>query len=147
MKQVSSVLSSGSIIFQSDTDKSKLCNILESTMDKRFQMETKLFVKDISEIKSLLDAKPFTDAPNWHIYTIICAPKFVKVLVDEFKSAVYGAKTDEGAAHDEMHFFWHVRKGETLNTPFSKILGNRKFKEKFTSRNINTIQKVYNKMG
>ncbi|WP_054639336.1 hypothetical protein [Lactococcus fujiensis] len=39
-------------------------------------------------------------------------------------------------------FFWQVPIGQTLKTNFGKILSKRQFREQFTSRNINTIERI-----
>lgn len=47
----------------------------------------------------------------------------------------------------ECGVFWIVPKGATLSSNFgSKVLGNKKYKSRLTSRNINTIQKIYKAM-
>jgi len=146
MEQVSSVLATGNIIFQSHRDKPELHTILEAALNRYFQMESKLFIKDTREMELMLAAIPYTPDSSWHIYTFICDPGFEHNLAGEFESSAQGSQSDESATVNDGYFFWRVRKGSTLDTPFSKILGNRKFKDKFTSRNIGTIEKVYNKM-
>ena len=146
MEQVISILATGNIVFQSQTERSKLRNILEAALGGYFQMESNLFIKDADEIKEMLAAAPYASDPEWHIYAFICDPGFEQVLVKEFESAGQDRQSDESAAVNGGYFFWRVRKGRTLDTPFAKILGSRKFKDKFTSRNISTIEKVYNKM-
>jgi uncharacterized protein (DUF1697 family) len=48
----------------------------------------------------------------------------------------------------ESGMFWIVPKGSTLKSEFgSKVLGNKKYKSSLTSRNINTIQKIYKAIG
>jgi uncharacterized protein (DUF1697 family) len=47
----------------------------------------------------------------------------------------------------EKDAIWTVPKGSTLDSPFgSKVLGAPKYKSHLTSRNINTIEKVYKAM-
>jgi hypothetical protein len=43
-------------------------------------------------------------------------------------------------------FYWQCRKGTTLDSGFSKILGRKNMKDKFTSRNLGTIAKIAAKM-
>jgi len=136
MEQVSSVLATGNIIFQPKGDLSKLGETLETT----------LFIKDKDEIKSMLTAVPYAPDPEWHVYVFICDIGFEQVLAEQFKITASSGQSDESAALRDGYFYWRVRKGSTLDTPFSKILGNRSFKDKFTSRNINTIEKVYKRM-
>jgi len=147
MEQVSSVLASGNIIFRSDVNRLKLCGILEAALNEYFQMESNLFIKDAGEVEAILAAIPYTPDPGWHIYSFICNPGFEKILTEEFEAASSGDQSDESAVVNDGYFFWRVRKGNTVNTPFSKILGSRKYKEQFTSRNITTIEKVCNKMS
>ena len=146
MDQVSSVLATGNIIFQSDEDRPSLCGILEAALDGRFQMESKLFIKDADEIQAIVDAVPYGPDPDWHVYSFIHGPGFELVLAKEFEDAGQGDQPDESAVVSKGYFFWRVRKGQTLDTPFSKILGSRKYKERFTSRNLNTIKKINEKM-
>jgi len=146
MQQVTSVLATGNIIFQAKEDNPELSETLETALKEFFQMESKLFIKDTNEIKSILDAVPYTPEPEWHIYAFICEKGFEEALLEEYKTAASNGETDEMAAVNNGYFFWRVRKGGTLDTPFSKILGNRKLKDRLTSRNINTIEKVYRKM-
>ncbi|MCL2296355.1 MAG: DUF1697 domain-containing protein, partial [Methanomassiliicoccaceae archaeon] len=134
MEQVSSVLATGNIIFQTKGDMPKLRETLETALSKNFQMESKLFVKNTNEIKSMLDAVPYASDPDWHIYIFICDAGFEQVLVEEFKTAASSGRSDESAAVKDGYFYWRVRKGSTLDTPFSKILSSRRLKEKFTSR-------------
>jgi hypothetical protein len=43
-------------------------------------------------------------------------------------------------------FYWQVPKGNTLDSTFGKILGRKSLKDQFTSRNINTFEKIIKKM-
>jgi hypothetical protein len=38
--------------------------------------------------------------------------------------------------------YWKVKIGDTLGTPFAKILAKAKFKSVVTTRNINTLEKM-----
>jgi uncharacterized protein (DUF1697 family) len=44
-------------------------------------------------------------------------------------------------------FYWRVPKGNTLDSSFGKVLGKKNLKDKMTSRNINTFEKILKKMG
>ena len=146
MEQVSSVLASGNIIFQSHHKKQELSAVLEKALNDHYKMESKLFIKDAGEIKAILDAVPYAPDPDWHVYAFICDPGFENTLAREFESLSQGGQSNESAVVNGGYFYWRVRKGSTVDTPFSKILGNRKYKEQFTSRNIGTIEKVWRKM-
>ena len=43
-------------------------------------------------------------------------------------------------------FYWQVPKGNTLDSSFGKILGKKQLKDKISSRNINTFDKIFIKL-
>lgn len=53
---------------------------------------------------------------------------------------------NEMADNRKNHFYWKVKKGNTLESNFGKILGKKGFKDCFTSRNLNTFDKILNKL-
>ncbi|MCL2493844.1 MAG: hypothetical protein FWF33_07385, partial [Clostridiales bacterium] len=88
---------------------------------------------------------PFASDPNLHLYVFISEPDFEKVLAEEF--AKITPAPQEAAAVKNGVFYWQVPKGSTLDAGFSKILGRKDLKEKFTSRNLNTLQKIADKQS
>jgi uncharacterized protein (DUF1697 family) len=49
---------------------------------------------------------------------------------------------NEEIAKGNSVLYWKVQKGESLNTPFSKITAKAKYKNTTTVRNINTLEKM-----
>ena len=43
-------------------------------------------------------------------------------------------------------FYWKVPKEATLTTAFGRILGKKAYKDFFTSRNINTMERIIKKL-
>jgi len=141
---VRSVLATGNIIFDSSLSKSELKSKLENAISRHYQSSESLFIKDREEIGSILKDVPFTSRADLHIYVFICEIGFESVLMERFLSITPAA--DEKALIYANQFYWQVRKGETLDSGFSKILADKKLRTLFTSRNINTIQKINEKM-
>lgn len=143
MQKVSSVLASGNIIFESEKKASELKKILEEKMSEAFDYEAFLFIKNDSEINLILKNSPFEKEENFHHYVFISSPETEKILMQEFEKA---EKTEnEKAEIVQDIFYWKVPKGNTLDSAFGKILGRKNMKNKFTSRNINTFEKIVNK--
>ena len=141
---VVSVLSSGNLIFQSDIPQGELRGFLEQALSNHYSDDAHLFVKRSDEVSAILTAIPFAEDAELHIYTFICEPGFEEVLLREFDKIT---PSDKEAAKIKCGlFYWQCRKGATLDSGFSKILGRKDMKEKFTSRNIGTIAKVAVKM-
>ncbi|MEL7608939.1 MAG: DUF1697 domain-containing protein [Bacillota bacterium] len=144
MKAVSSVLASGNIIFRSDRPVDQLRGALERAMSDHFGSQVSLFVKSAGEIAELLSAVPFAPDPGLHIYAYVCEAGFETVLMEKFREIA--PLPNERAAISGGLFFWQVDKGATLDAGFSKILGHKSMRDKFTSRNIGTIQKIRDKI-
>ncbi|MDF2932873.1 MAG: hypothetical protein K0R36_2204 [Chryseobacterium sp.] len=145
MKHVVSVLASGNIIFSSDKNFEELKTILEKAMSEHFSYEAFLFVKSQEEIDIFWNSNPFKKNEDLHIYTFVGHNEVENVLMNEFENA---AKTEneEGKIVNNI-FYWQVPKGNTLDSTFGKILGKKSLKDQFTSRNINTFEKILRKIN
>lgn len=143
MQNVVSVLASGNIIFSSDKKGEDLKIILEKAMSEHFNYEAFLFVKSKEEIESFWNSNPFDKNEDFHVYTFIGNQDVENVLMKEFEAA---SKTEnEDAKIVNENFYWQVPKGNTLDSTFGKILGRKNMKDQFTSRNINTFEKILKK--
>lgn len=143
MKQVSSVLASGNIIFHSDKDSSVLKEILEKAMSVYFNYEAFLFLKSEEEVSKIFNKNPFPKNENLHIYSFVGIDGVEDILLEEF------AKSNKAEFEDAKivngNFYWQVPKGNTLDSTFGKVLGRKNLKDKITSRNINTLEKILKK--
>ena len=142
---VISVLASGNLIFQTDKSQSELKGLLESSLSDYYNDDVHLFIKSSDEVSAILTAAPYNDDSELQIYSFICEAGFEVVLLKEFTKITPSDK--ESAEIKNGLFYWRCRKGATLDSGFSKILGRKDMKEKFTSRNIGTIAKIVAKMN
>ena len=144
MENVSTVLASGNILFSSDQKSSELKEILEKAMSDYFEYEAFLFLKNENEIIEIISNNPFTKAEDLHIYTFVGIKGVEKLLMEEFAECI---KTEnEKAEIIKNNFYWQVPKGNTLVSTFGKILGKKHLKDKMTSRNINTFDRIAKKL-
>ncbi len=144
MKNVSSVLASGNILFSSDKNKDELKKMLEKAMSEYFNYEAFLFLKDKNELEIICRNNPFKVGSEFHIYGFAGISEIEKILLTEFEKSK--KVTDEQAKIVENNFYWKVPKGNTLESDFGKILGQKDLKNAFTSRNLNTFEKVLKKL-
>lgn len=144
MKNVSSVLASGNILFSSGKNESELKQLLEKALSGYFNYEAFLFVKDKNEVEAIVNNNPFAANETFHIYSFVGIDGVEKTLIAEFEKS---QKTiGEEAQAVGGNFYWKVPKGNTLDSTFGKILGRKNLKDAFTSRNMNTFEKVLKKM-
>lgn len=71
LKDVSSVLASGNIIFSSDDSAENLKTKLEKKLSEYFDYEAFLFIRNEAEIKAILNSSPFDSLPDYHNYIFI----------------------------------------------------------------------------
>jgi hypothetical protein len=145
MTKVSSVLASGNILFQSDKDSVELKKILEKAMSDHFNYEAFLFIKNEKEINEILKNDPFPPIENCHNYIFIGSEKVEETLLEEFEKSSK-AENEKGKIVNNI-FYWQVEKGNTLDSTFGKVLGKKSLKDKMTSRNNNTFEKIINKFN
>ena len=144
LNNVSSILASGNIIFSSNKDKTELKPLLEKAMSVHFNYEAFLFLKEKSEIEAIIKNNPFVKSKDFHTYSFIGIDDIEILLMENF---INGIKTKEEEAQiKSTNFYWKIPKGNTLESEFGKILGQKKLKNSFTSRNINTLEKILNKI-
>ncbi|CAD7814737.1 hypothetical protein CHRY9390_02855 [Chryseobacterium aquaeductus] len=145
MEDVVSVLASGNIIFSANRKAEDLKFILEKAMSEHFNYDAFLFIKSEEEIENFWKSNPFNKNENLHVYTFIGNNNVENVLMKEFEAA---SKTDnEDAKIVNENFYWQIPKGNTLDFTFGKILGRKNMKDQFTSRNINTFEKILKKIA
>lgn len=145
MNEVSSILASGNIVFSSDKNSDELKTILEKAMSEHFSYEAFLFVRSQEEAEVLGNSIPFEKNDTFHIYGFIGMPGVEKVLMEEFQKVAQAE--NEKAAIVNGIFYWQVPKGNTLDSTFGKVLGKKSLKDQFTSRNVNTFEKILKKMN
>ncbi|MCW3162361.1 DUF1697 domain-containing protein [Chryseobacterium oryctis] len=145
MTDVVSILASGNIVFSSDKKADELKKILEKSMSDYFSYEAFLFIKSQEETANFWNGNPFEKKDDFHIYAFVGNDGVENILMDEFEKA---SKTENEEAQivDDV-FYWQVPKGSTLDSSFGKILGKKSLKDQFTSRNINTFEKILKKMN
>ena len=84
MKDVSSVLATGNILFKSDETPENLKQKLEKSLSEHFHYEAFLFLKTDEEVKEILENSPFEKDENLHIYSFICNSGDENLLMQEF---------------------------------------------------------------
>lgn len=145
MNDVSSVLATGNIIFSSDEKCSELKVILEKALSEYFNYEAYLFLKTEKDIVEIFEHNPFLKSEDSHIYMFLGIDKIEHLLLEEFNHSI--KSENESAVIVNQCLYWKVSKGNTLDSSFGKVLGKKALKEKFTSRNLNTIEKIIKKFN
>jgi uncharacterized protein (DUF1697 family) len=136
--EVKTLLNSGNVIFESDLKEPELKKKIEETLTKTFSYPAKVWVISMDELKKIIGANPFLDAPtDYHQYVIF----FENNLEKDLAAEVANSDNEEVKAGKKV-VYWKVQKGLTLKSQCGKLLSQSKYKDFNTVRNMNTLQKV-----
>lgn len=120
---------------------------IEIELSKNFRYDAHIILRSCIEIQNVLFfAQRMVVPEECHLYHLFCDDKELLLdLKQLFDSMPHAPKEQLLILGGGL--FWIVPKGATLSSDFgSKVLGNPKYKSKLTSRNINTIPKIYKAM-
>lgn len=129
LAEVSTVLATGNVIFESPSAEPDLSFLPVAS-----------FVRTDESVRQLIEQNPFPKAADKHIYVLICQSEFLSVAKNQPVSP------DESVKIIDDMVYWQVPVGQMLKTPFGKLLGKKIYQNLFTSRNLNTIEKIIKKL-
>lgn len=141
------ILATGNVIFtpaEGSPSGREIKTQIEKALSRNFSYDAHVILRSSTEIRDIAASAQAIDVPEeCHLYHLLCDDAQVlpdlKQLFDSISHV-----PDERLILLQSGAFWIVPKGSTLSSDFgSKGLGNKKYKDRLTSRNINTIQKVY----
>jgi uncharacterized protein (DUF1697 family) len=144
VQNVSSVLASGNILFQSDKNSTELKTILEKAMSEHFNYEAFLFIKNEKEINEILKNDPFPPIENFHNYIFLGSEKVEETLLEEFEKSSK-SEGEKGKIVNNI-FYWQFPKVR-LGFRFRQSSRKKSLKDKMTSRNVNTFEKIIKKFN
>jgi uncharacterized protein (DUF1697 family) len=136
-QQVKTYLQTGNVVFESDKTLEEIKPILEKTLSETFHYEAFLQLYDFDVLSNIIDNYPHERDENHHAYIIFIDNE---IIFEDLKNIA--ENTDEPIKTGNQVIYWKVVKGESLDTPFSKIIAKAKYKKNTTVRNINTLEKM-----
>ena len=136
-KNVATFLQTGNVVFESDKNISEIKVILEKGLSETFHYQAFVLLYDFDILEGIIEKYPFQKSEVHHAYIV-----FVESVVIFEELLSFSQGLDEEIAKGNTVLYWKVPKGESLNTPFSKITAKAKYKSTTTVRNINTLEKM-----
>lgn len=130
-------LQTGNVVFESDKNISEIKVILEKGLSETFHYQAFVLLNDFDILSEIVSNYPFEKDENHHAYIIFIESESI------FEELItISASVEEKVAKGNTVLYWKVAKGESTDTPFSKILAKTKYKSTTTVRNINTLEKM-----
>jgi uncharacterized protein (DUF1697 family) len=137
--KVITYLQSGNVVFESDKNQAQLKEKIEALLSKTFNYPANVQVFSLAELAKIVKDYPFENREGYHSYVIFIENGLEQELADEVIELP--DKLEQVAAGQGV-VYWKVQKGQTLKSPFAKLLTKSKYREFNTNRNINTLQKL-----
>lgn len=139
------ILNTGNVVFSADEklDRQKLKVSIERELNQVFGYNAPVYLRTEEEITQRRESAAELSVPEGcHLYLLLCEnaglPDELAALFAEMPHL-----QDEQFVPLETEAFWVVPKGSTLISAFgSKVLGAKKYQNRLTSRNMNTIMKM-----
>jgi uncharacterized protein (DUF1697 family) len=138
------ILATGNVVISTSRgDNSALKSEIEKGLCDAFRYDAHIYLRTSQDLHTILSAAAdLSVPPGCHLYYLICDDMpVIAELNSVFSSLPH--KQNEAFVPNAFGAFWIVPAGETLDSAFgSKALGSKKYKDKLTSRNMNTIEKI-----
>lgn len=136
LSDVGTVLASGNAVFGSSGRAATIKRDVEQALRQTFGYDAWIVLFDADEVHAAIDGCTLQPKDGWHTYFLLGSDDAV---LDELADS---CPDDEPLARGPRVLYWQVREGETLSTPFAKVLAKRRYKESTTMRNARTMAKV-----
>ena len=138
---VSTVLASGNVLFDSDDPAPRLKTRIESALGERFGYDAWIVLLDREAFDRIAAGYPFErDDDAFTPYVVFGSdPASLRELADaagEPDPAVESVALSNGA------LYWRVVKGRTIDSPFGRTLGKQKYRTTTTNRNYRTVERI-----
>lgn len=139
-QEVKTFLQSGNVVFNSGKKLSELKSILEKGLSETFNYEAYVLLYNYETLAAIISEYTLEREDGWHAYVVFIEDDStfgeLKNLANEMGKEKARMKIGDGV------IYWKVKKGQSLNTPFAKILAKKKYKSCTTVRNLNTLEKM-----
>ncbi len=137
---VKTYLQTGNVVFNSDSGLEDIKVILEKGLSETFHYQAHVLLYPFDILTDIIAQCPFGKSDTHHNYVLfISNPAFFDELYALGKGLV--EESDAIVAGNGV-LYWRVTVGQTLETPFAKIMAKAKYKSALTVRNINTLEKM-----
>lgn len=143
---VATVLATGNVIIleqENSRDRRGLKLFIEKSLSEHFNYDAHILLRSQEEIAHICSASQSVIVPEeYHNYFILCDDEVTLSELEQFFGAVPHMLREQFLL-SEYGAFWVVPKCSTLESDFgAKVLGDKKYKSRLTSRNMNTIEKI-----
>lgn len=141
---VRTVLASGNVAFNiqgSESDGAALTMRIETALEHRFRYDARIVLRTQQQIAAIAAAYPFARSDQVdHPYVIFSSQE--QSLAELHSDASSLMLDVESMAPGAGVLYWRVPRGQSLETPFAKLLAKASYRRHLTTRNLRTVEKL-----
>ena len=137
---VKTYLQTGNVVFQSDKMLAEIKPLLEKGLSETFNYDAYVLLYPHNSLENIIVQYPFARLETHHAYVIFIENNAIFEELNELSHSLSEEANSLKSGHEVM--YWQVKKGESTDTPFAKILAKAKYKSSTTVRNIQTLEKM-----
>ncbi|MHA6697646.1 DUF1697 domain-containing protein [Chryseobacterium sp. A321] len=141
---VKTVLASGNVLFLSSLPKGELKAFIENRLLENFDFLSKVFLYTKVEIAQLLQNDLLEAKESVHTYLVLSEKEGEWLLEQVKEEALLEGET---LAVSKGQLYWQVPKNSTGDSGVSKKFARRSIKTLLTTRNRNTLEKIYKQLS
>ncbi len=140
-QDVTTYLQTGNVVFKSDKTLADIKPILESGLTQKFDYQAFVLLYNFDLLANIIAKYPFERVETHHAYVLFVDNA---TTFNDLKTLAEGLEDESKwiKLGDNQVIYWQVERGESLTTPFAKIMAKAKYKSSTTLRNINTLEKM-----
>jgi uncharacterized protein (DUF1697 family) len=137
---VTTFLQTGNVVFNANKSIQELKIIIEKGLSETFNYKAYVLLYAFDSLSDIIKKYPFEKEENYHAYVIFVENE---AIFKELEAISMTLETESAFIQaGNQVLYWKVIVGETLHTPFAKIIAKAKYKSTTTVRNINTLEKM-----
>lgn len=141
-ENVRTVLASGNVVVDIDRGtRAQHKKKIEQQLRRAFGYEAWVVLVSAADLEKMARASPFaSDDADLHSYVILGSDQ---AALAKLREAVGDLDPDlEAVEAGKGCLYWRVPKGRSTDTPFARVLAQKRFRETTTNRNLRTVVKV-----
>ncbi|MCC6725473.1 MAG: DUF1697 domain-containing protein [Saprospiraceae bacterium] len=139
-REVRTYLQTGNVVFESNKAIKELKSILESGLSDAFKYEAYVLLYAFNELADIIAKYPMQRDEVNHAYVLFIEND---TAFEEIKANAQNLPDEaNNIAYGNQVIYWKTPVGQTLDSPFSKLLAKPKYKSTATMRNLNTLEKM-----
>lgn len=141
-RDVSTIIASGNVVFETDQEASTLKSLIESGFERKFNFKSAVILKSKREIESLIKANPFKD---------IKAGPGIATHVTFLSEGTKNTEIPKGKGYEVIKntngvIFSIVNLNETKTPALLKVLDDT-FKSNLTTRTWGTVERIWQRLS